>query len=130
MNNPYRTQTNNTAPSAEETYAPSPLSTYGIELPESLLDMIELVAEHNHNVWAEQRIKDGWVHGPHRDDDQKTHPCLVPYCDLPEGEKDYDRKTAIGVLLVVVKLGYRIEKPLIGTETNEASRSAFESCPE
>jgi ryanodine receptor 2 len=110
MNDSNRILSRNAVSSSGDTYVPSPIPTYGIDLPGSLLDMIEVLAEHNHEVWAEQRIRDGWMHGTHRDDDQKTHPCLVRYGDLPEEEKDYDRNTAIGVLKVVIKLGYRIEK--------------------
>lgn len=91
-------------------YVPSPIPTDDVELSDNLLDLIELLAEHNHEVWATQRIKDGWIYGDQRDDDRKTHPCLVPYDDLPETEKEYDRLTAIGVLKVIISLGYRIEK--------------------
>ena len=91
-------------------YVPSPIATYEVELPENILDLIELLAEQNHEVWAEQRIKDGWTYGAYRDDNGKTHPCLVPYSDLPEKEKEYDRNTAVAILKLIVKLGYRIEK--------------------
>ena len=39
-----------------------------------------------------------------RSDDLKTHPCLVPYEELPEEEKEYDRKTSIGTLKLIIKL--------------------------
>jgi hypothetical protein len=93
-----------------EVYVPGPTPTDGIEIPESLLDLVELLAEHNHEVWAEQRIKDGWTYGVQRDDTRKTHPCLVPYGALPETEKAYDRNTAIAIVKLIIKLGYRIEE--------------------
>ena len=40
----------------------------------------------------------------------KTHPCLVPYEDLPEVEKAYDRDTAVGTLKLICKLGFKITK--------------------
>ena len=40
----------------------------------------------------------------------KTHPDLVPYAELAESEKDYDRKTAVETLRAILKLGYRIER--------------------
>ena len=45
-----------------------------------------------------------------RDDEKKTHPCLVPYEELPEIEKDYDRNTAIGTLKLIQALGFDIVK--------------------
>ena len=48
--------------------------------------------------------------GARRDDEEKTHPCLVPYEELPEIEKDYDRNTAIGTLKLIQALGFDIVK--------------------
>ncbi len=70
---------------------------------------MERLAEHNHDVWARQRLSDGWTLGPKRDDSKKEHPCLVPYAELSEGEKQYDRNAAIETLKAIVVLGYRIE---------------------
>ena len=42
--------------------------------------------------------------------DEKETPCLVPYSELSEEEKEYDRKTAMETIKLIVKLGYRIEK--------------------
>ncbi|MCR5162371.1 MAG: hypothetical protein K6C06_11425, partial [Lachnospiraceae bacterium] len=39
-----------------------------------------------------------------------TTPCLVPYDELPEREKDYDRMTAMETLKLIIKLGYEIKK--------------------
>jgi ryanodine receptor 2 len=90
-------------------YEPHPIDTKGVELPSSLERLTERLSKHNHDVWARQRMKDGWSFGPKRDDDQKHHPCLVPYTELPESEKEYDRATAIEVLKAIMALGYRIE---------------------
>ena len=69
----------------------------------------ERLAEHVHDVWARQRLNDGWTWGPARDDAQKQHPCLVPYAELPESEKQYDRVVAFGTLKAIIALGYQIE---------------------
>lgn len=92
------------------TYTPKPLDTSHIQLDPSLTELLERLAENTHDVWAKQRMKDGWTHGPVRDDSAKHHPCLVPYGDLPEGEREYDRKTAIETLKLVVALGYEVRK--------------------
>ena len=93
------------------TYTPQPLDTSGVLLPQELLLLLEKLAENTHEVWAAQRIRDGWAYGPQRDDAGKKHPCLVPYADLPESEKEYDRRTAGEALRAVVALGYRIVAP-------------------
>ena len=93
-----------------KTYQPKPVDTSGIELPAELLKLTETVAENVHDVWAAGRIAEGWTFGEKRDDVQKLHPCLVPYSELPESEKEYDRKTALDTLKLITALGYRIEK--------------------
>ena len=54
--------------------------------------------------------KDGWVWGPARDDAKKQHPCLVPYEELPEEEKDYDRHTALETLRLIRSMGFEIRR--------------------
>jgi hypothetical protein len=80
-------------------------------LPADLLALTEVLARHTHDNWARQRLADGWRYGPKRDDARKEHPGLVPYDELSESEKEYDRATALGVLRALVALGYRIEGP-------------------
>ena len=91
-------------------YTPNPIDTAGVDLPPSLLELTEQIAENVHDVWAQSRIAQGWTYGEKRDDDKKTHPCLVPYGELPEGEKIYDRETALGTLKLILSLGYTISK--------------------
>ncbi len=92
-------------------YQPKPISTEGLNLPAGLLPLTERTAENSHDLWATQRLAEGWRFGPRRDDVQKLHPCLLPYADLPESEKEYDRIAAIGALKAILKLGYRIVPP-------------------
>ena len=90
-------------------YNPKPIGTSHITLPLELQQLTERLAENAHDLWAKQRLADGWTFGPQRDDRSKRHPCLVPYGDLPESEKRYDREAAMGTLKAIVALGYRIE---------------------
>ncbi len=89
-------------------YQPEPIPTDQVELPAGLDDLVEQLASNAHDVWARQRIGDGWTHGTKRDDDLKQHPGLVPYDDLSESEKDYDRIMAVETLKAISALGYRI----------------------
>lgn len=91
-------------------YNPKPADTGEIVLSDDLLELKEKIAENVHEVWAAGRVAEGWTYGPVRDDAAKTTPCLVPYCELPESEKEYDRNTAFQTLKLIMALGYRIEK--------------------
>lgn len=89
-------------------YQPNPLDTADVELPGELLELTEKIAENVHEVWAAARIAEGWTLGQERNTQKKTTPCLVPYAQLPESEKEYDRNTALQTLKLIVKLGYEI----------------------
>ncbi|MCQ2306665.1 MAG: Ryanodine receptor Ryr [Bacteroidales bacterium] len=91
-------------------YTPNPINTDDVELNGVLLELTEKLAENVHEMWALGRINDGWRYGEKRDDAAKTHPCLVPYSQLPDSEREYDRNTAMSTLKLIVKLGYKIEK--------------------
>lgn len=91
-------------------YTPNPIDTTNIKLPEELLALTEKIAENVHENWSVGRISQGWTYGEKRDDIKKETPCLVPYSELPESEKEYDRKTALETLKLIVALGYKIEK--------------------
>ena len=79
-------------------------------MPQELLELTEKIAENVHENWSIGRIADGWTYGETRDDEKKTTPCLVPYAELTDSEKEYDRVTAIQTLKLIVALGYKIEK--------------------
>src|SRR4051794_27152856 len=91
-------------------YFPNPIDTHSLDLPEEIQELTEQLAENIHDVWARQRLQEGWTYGPQRDDAALKHPCLVPYVQLPEVEKQYDRATAMQTLKAILALGYRIEK--------------------
>lgn len=91
-------------------YIPLPEDTRNVELPEELIPLIEDMAKNVHEVWAKNRIAEGWVYGPVRDDAKKQHPCLVPYEQLPESEKEYDRASSQETLKLILKLGFEISK--------------------
>lgn len=92
----------------ENKYTPQPIDTSDIQLSEELYGLVEKMAENVHEVWAQSRIEQGWKYGEERSDNQKTHPCLIPYSMLSETEKAYDRDTAISTLKLICKLGFKI----------------------
>ena len=91
-------------------YIPHPVDTKKIELDEMLGDLCESLAENAHDNWALQRMGEHWIYGPVRDDVKKEHPCLVPYADLPESEKEYDRLMVRETLKTIYSLGYKVIK--------------------
>ena len=91
-------------------YKPNPIDTSKIEIPKSIIDLTEKIAENVHEIWAAGRVADGWTYGEVRDDSKKTTPCLVPYSELPESEKEYDRNTAMETVKFILAQGYTITK--------------------
>lgn len=91
-------------------YIPNPINTSGITLPSELIDLTEKLAKNVHEVWASQRASSGWRYGDKENASEKTTPLLVPYDQLPESEKDYDRNTALETIKMLVMLGYSIQK--------------------
>ena len=92
----------------KKNYVPQPMDTKDIQLPEELNVLVEQMAKNVHEVWALSRMDQGWTYGAERSDALKQHPCLVPYEELPEVEKAYDRDTALGTLKLICKLGFKI----------------------
>ena len=89
-------------------YIPQPVDTSDVQLPEELKALVEDMAKNVHEVWAQNRIQQGWIYGPERNDTLKHHPCMVAYEELPEQEREYDRDTAVETLKLITKLGFKI----------------------
>jgi hypothetical protein len=87
-----------------------PFDSAEFELPPELFAVIEVLARHVHDTWVRTRIAQGWTRGPHRDDHRKLHPCLIPYDELPDDEKESDRQTAVAALRGLVALGFSIRR--------------------
>ena len=91
-------------------YEPSPIGLDDVELSEDLSELQEAIAENAHEIWAKNRRDQGWSYGPERNDQKKETPDMIPYCNLPESEKLYDREMAMHTLKLVKKLGFEIVK--------------------
>ena len=92
-------------------YKPAPIDTSKVRLSPEIVKLTETLSKNTHEVWAQERIAQGWRFGRTRNDERKEHPCLIPYEELPESEKVFDRDTAMETLKAILALGYRIEKP-------------------
>ena len=89
-------------------YTPSPIDLSDVDVDDDLVKLREAIAENAHEVWAQGRMAEGWRYGPTRNDKLKLHPDLLPYSDLPDSEKEYDRETAMKTIMLLKKLGYEI----------------------
>ena len=94
----------------KDNYIPQPIDTKDVVLPQELIPLVEEIAKNVHEVWSKGRMDDGWRYSEKRDDAEKLHPCLVPYEELTEIEKVFDRKTSQETLKLIIKLGFRIVK--------------------
>lgn len=96
------------SPMGMKTYDPKPIDLSDVELTEDLAELREAIAENAHDVWAAERKAQGWSYGPQRDDFKKETPCMVPYSQLPDSEKKFDRDMAMNTLKLLKVLGYDI----------------------
>jgi hypothetical protein len=85
-------------------------NTSDIVLPKELLEIKEILAENVHECWSRRRLREGWRYGKTRDEKTKVTQCLVPYSELPEEEKNYDRQTALETVKLLLKLGFKISR--------------------
>lgn len=95
-------------------YEPHPINLDEIDLNSDIEDLIEPIAENLHDIWAQSRMDEGYRYGPENNSDPNNGPLtnkdLRPYSELPDSEKEYDRKMAIGTLKLAARLGFKIVK--------------------
>lgn len=97
-------------PADSKTYTPQQMDLKHVMLPEGFDELREKIAEYAHDRWALERQSEGWTFGPKRDDSKLETPDMMPYAQLPESEKQYDRIMAEDTLRHLIALGYKIEK--------------------
>jgi hypothetical protein len=91
-------------------YDPKTIDTSQVTLSSEFGELVECLAQNNHDHWARKRMDEGWRYGLQRNDHRKEHPDLIPYEQLTESEKDYDRKTVIEAIKAIIALGYEVKK--------------------
>jgi len=112
------------------TYTPKPIDTSQVKVPTHLKDLTEVLASSIHDSWARQRISQGWTYGPKRDDDKMTHPDLVPYADLTESEKEYDRNSAMDTLKIILSMSYSITPAQMAVPQKEMDAETLDASQE
>ncbi|XP_063865198.1 ryanodine receptor-like isoform X9 [Scylla paramamosain] len=94
-------------------FVPKPVDTTSIQLPGYIEQVRDKLAENIHEMWAMNKIEQGWTYSERRDDLRLHHPCLTSFEKLPPSEKRYDATLALQTLKTVLALGYHItlDKP-------------------
>lgn len=76
-----------------------------VAIQEFSVEEMEQLAKMEHDRWMAQKISQGYVWGEAKDDEKKTHPCIVPYDALPENEKDKDRRNIRNMIPFLREVG-------------------------
>jgi len=92
-------------------YKPSPIELQNAQISPELLTLREQLARNAHEHWAKLRMSEGWRRGEERNDARREHPGLVPFEELSEEEKNYDRQTVMGTIEALLEMGYTIQPP-------------------
>uniref|UniRef100_A0A8D2Q4B3 Ryanodine receptor 3 n=1 Tax=Varanus komodoensis TaxID=61221 RepID=A0A8D2Q4B3_VARKO len=92
-------------------YKPAPLDLSEVKLLPSQEVLVDKLAENAHNVWAKDRIKQGWTYGIQQELKNKRNPRLVPYTLLDERTKKSNRDSLREAVRTFAGYGYNIEPP-------------------
>ncbi|XP_065188366.1 ryanodine receptor 3-like isoform X2 [Sycon ciliatum] len=111
-------------------YIPQPLDLEDIDIPEELGELVEALAEDAHNVWAAQRISEGWSYGHGKCNETKRTPYLLSFPRLSEEQKNDNRKTVRQTLKTILACGYTLKEPTRKEEAlrREASEATWKEC--
>ena len=91
-----------------EAWIPQPPDLSQVALSPELERLAEQLARNVHEVWAQERIRNGWSYVPVRDDARKQTPCMTSYEALSEEERGYDRAIVRQTLQMILHLGFDI----------------------
>ncbi|XP_075893569.1 ryanodine receptor 3 isoform X4 [Nelusetta ayraudi] len=92
-------------------YKPAPLDLSDVKLTAGQEVLVDKLAENAHNVWAKDRIKQGWTYGIQQDLKNRRNPRLVPYALLDERTKKSNRDSLREAIRTMVGYGYDIDPP-------------------
>ncbi|XP_061915089.1 ryanodine receptor 2-like isoform X1 [Entelurus aequoreus] len=90
-------------------YRPAPVDVSQVFISPIHEEAVNLLAENQHNVWARERIKQGWTYGAQQDAKAKRSPNLVPYSLLDESSSRVAQKVVRQALCTLLAYGYSLE---------------------
>uniref|UniRef100_H9G6F5 Ryanodine receptor 1 n=1 Tax=Anolis carolinensis TaxID=28377 RepID=H9G6F5_ANOCA len=103
-------------------YKPAPLDLNHIKLTPAQNTLVDKLAENGHNVWARDRVQQGWTYSMLQDIKNKRNPRLVPYSLLDERTKKTNRDSLREAVRTLIGYGYNIEPPDQETSRSEKVR--------
>ncbi|KAL0274261.1 UNVERIFIED_CONTAM: hypothetical protein PYX00_006731 [Menopon gallinae] len=92
-------------------YKPAPLDLSAVSLTPKMEELVDQLAENTHNLWAKERIQQGWTYGLNEDPDLLRSPHLVPYAKVDEAIKKANRDTASETVRTLLVYGYNLDPP-------------------
>ncbi|KAJ8665342.1 hypothetical protein QAD02_007004, partial [Eretmocerus hayati] len=92
-------------------YRPAPLDLSAITLTPKMEELVDQLAENTHNLWAKERIGQGWTYGLNEDSEMRRSPHLVPYPKVDEAIKKANRDTASETVRTLLVYGYMLDPP-------------------
>ena len=75
-------------------------------------ETVLLLAENEHIRWMQEKLANGWVYAPVRDNGKKHHPLLVPYEQLPPEEQQKDINVVKNIIPLLKSIGLRIYRAI------------------
>lgn len=91
-------------------YTPRPVDTSRVAIPTEVMPLIDSIAEHNHDVWAAARMREGWRYGESANSSDKRNPLLKPYSALTREEKQAALDSPTEIIRQLLAMGYTITK--------------------
>ncbi|CAH2061836.1 unnamed protein product, partial [Iphiclides podalirius] len=92
-------------------YKPAPLDLSAVTLTPKMDELVDQLAENTHNLWARERIQQGWTYGLNEDPDMHRSPHLVPYPKVDDAIKKANRDTASETVRTLLVYGYNLDPP-------------------
>nr|XP_049707630.1 ryanodine receptor isoform X43 [Helicoverpa armigera] len=92
-------------------YKPAPLDLSAVTLTPKMDELVDQLAENTHNLWARERIQQGWTYGLNEDSDMHRSPHLVPYPKVDDAIKKANRDTASETVRTLLVYGYMLDPP-------------------
>ncbi len=86
------------------------LSADKIQLPEFVPDDVERMAEMEHGRWNVERFDSGWRYGEKKDEARKLSPYLVPWQQVPDSIKVYDREAVRTWPKILAQAGFQVSR--------------------
>jgi len=70
--------------------------------------LLDLLARLEHDRWSREKIDAGWRYAPRREPQDRIHECLIPWDEMPDDLRQYDRQYVQNLPELLFKTGYAI----------------------